>query len=492
MSDRQPDDHQPAPPPVPEDADGDVVASAPPADALQVAGISPRAWRYGPDAWRWNRRLTRRYVNFMLRVRSANALPDASRARFRAMGLPDEAIASTLSSIHSLMEWPQAWVQTAQRFLGDSRRQVSARNLPEAARARYHAALCFHAAQIYVEDDVKTVRTCRAAAASLFGQAQPYLFPHFIRLSIPWRTTELPAYLVTPEPVTRPVPMAVILNGFTTAKEESLGWVDEFLQAGIAVLAIDSPGTGEATPITGFSLDHDDLSDGIMAFAQAEPMIDATQVAMVGVSLGGAQAIACAAYDRRLLTAIAVTPPYQPSRWLHRANVLLLDQLSSITNLSQRNLQATAAEYDLAGRADHVHCPVLVIGAGRDVIVPPTESQHLAARLGPLGTLVWYEQGGHCLYEHISSWTSEAAEWIHLVAAARGETRTWSTQVDHAAEVGALARTHLEQFSAATPAPPVVEPEPEPEPNFDDPDLYPATEPHAAPAPPPASTEKPE
>ena len=471
MSERQPDQPVPA-----EEQEAEMVGSAPLVD--EAAGVSPRAWAYSADAWRWNRRLTKRYVNMILRVRSASVLPDASRARFRAMGLPAEAIDSTLSAIHSLAEWPQAWVQTAQRFLGDSRRQVSARNLPEAARARYHAALCFHAAQIYVEDDIRTVRTCRAAAASLFGQAQPYLFPNYVRLSIPWRTADLPAYFVAPEPVTRPVPLAVLLNGFTTATEETLGWIDEFLRAGIAVLAIDSPGTGEATPLAGFSLDQDDLSTGILDFAKAEPMIDATQVAMVGVSLGGAQAIASAAFDRRLLTVIAVTPPYQPSRWLHRANVLLLNQLSSITNISQRSVQATAAEYDLAARADHVCCPVLVMGAGRDVVVPPPESQHLAARLGPLAALVWYEQGGHCLYEQIPSWTAEAAEWIHLVAAARGDTRSWSTRVDHAAEVTTLARTHLEQFTPAQPEAPVVEPGPD----FDDPDLYPSDAPPAAPA----------
>lgn len=484
MSERDPESGQPRSP----SDEHEVDANADMSLDEGAPQVSLRPWRYGADAWRWNRRLTRRYVNILLRVRSASVLPDASRARFRAMGLPTEAIDGTLAAIHSLTDWPQTWVQTAQRFLGDSRRQVSARNLPEAARARYHAALCFHAAQIYVEDDVKTVRTCRAAAASLFGQAQPYLFPHYVRLSIPWRTTELPAYLVTPESVTRPVPLAVLLNGFTTAKEESLGWIDEFLRAGIAVLAIDSPGTGEATPIAGFSLDHDDLSDGILALAQAEPMINATQVAMVGVSLGGAQAIACAAYDRRLLTAVAVTPPYQPSRWLQRANVLVLNQLSGITNLSQRNLQATAAEYDLAARADRVRCPVLVMGAGRDVVVPPPESQHLAARLGERGALVWYEQGGHCLYEQLPSWTAEAAEWIHLVAAARGNAPTWSTQVDHATEVTRLARAHLEQFTPHAPAAPVVEPEPE----FDDPDLYPAERAPSSSAPEEAPEEEPE
>lgn len=475
MSERDPEFDQPAA--GPDQSEPESMPEAPPAPEATPPKITPRTWRYSADAWRWNRRLSKRYVNILLRVRSASVLPDASRARFHAMGLPADAVDSTLSAIHGLTDWPQAWVQTAQRYLGDSRRQVSARNLPEAARARYYAALCFHAAQIYVEDDVKTVRTCRAAAASLFGQAQPYLFPHYVRLSIPWRSTELPAYLVTPEPVTRPAPLAVLLNGVTTAKEESLGWIDEFLRAGVAVLAIDSPGTGEATTIAGFSLDQDDLSDGILAFAQAEPTINATQVAMVGVSLGGAQAIACAAYDRRLLTAVAVTPPYQPSRWLHRANTLLLSQLASITGVSGRSIQANAGAFDLAARADRVRCPVLVMGGGRDVVVPPADAQHLAARLGERAALVWYEHGGHCLYESVPSWTAEVAEWIHLVAAGRGETSTWSTRVDHAADIAELARTHLVQF-----APQQAEsPAPEPMPDFDDPDLYPSDQHTSAP-----------
>jgi hypothetical protein len=158
----------------------------------------------------------------------------------------------------------------------------------------------------------------------------------------------------------------------------------------------------------------------------------------------------------------------------------LLNQLSSITGVDGRELPAIAAAFDLTERAERVRCPVLVLGAGRDVVVPPTEAQHLAARLGERAALVWYERGGHCLYANVASWTAETAEWIHLVAAGRGATPTWSTQVDQAADVAHMAASHLEGFAPRAPAP---APPAEAGPEFDDPDLDPPNSPAAAPRP---------
>src|SRR6478672_5050195 len=101
MSDRHPEPDQQIP--APDEREVDTVSEAPLRETSPK--VSPRAWRYSADAWRWNRRLTRRYVNVLLRVRSAGVLPDASRARFRAMGVPNEAIDSTLAAIHTLSDW---------------------------------------------------------------------------------------------------------------------------------------------------------------------------------------------------------------------------------------------------------------------------------------------------------------------------------------------------------------------------------------------------
>lgn len=387
---------------------------------LRDERVSLPQWRYAPDAWRWVRRLDNRSARTVFRVRTARILPAGMRARLVALGIQPDVLEATLREIRSPEQWAGKWIETAQRYLGDYRRQASSKNPVEAAQARRLAALSYHVAQILEFEDQRTVRMCRAAAASLFAQAQPFMYPHARKIRVPWRSAELPAYLISPAPHSRPTGLVVLLNGASTSKEETFSWAGAFLRAGLAVLALDSPGTGEATSLIGRIDDDDDIIDGVFDVLRGEPLIDATQVSIVGISLGGNQAIRCAAYDRRILSVVAVTPPYDPARWLHRASPFLLSQLGSQADAPDLDPWEQADVFSLHDVARAVRCPVLVFGGARDLVVPPSEAELLAARIGALGTLVWYPSGGHCLYADLPSWTSEAATWISSVAAAKG------------------------------------------------------------------------
>ena len=377
-------------------------------------------WRYAPDAWRLAGRLDIRTVDMLFKARSARVIPASARNRFVEMGIPADVVNETLGRIRRVDQWSIQWIETAQRYLGDSRRQVSALNIREAAQARQTAALCYHAAQIFEILDRRTMIKCRAAAASLFTQTLPQLYPHVRHMWIPWRTKSLPAYFQAPDPVDGPVGLVVILNGASMSKEETFTYSGRFLDQGYAVMALDSPGTGEATSIAGVDPDQDDILDGVFEIFEREPMIDLTRVVVLGTSLGANQAVRAAARDRRIMASVAVTPPYDPARWLHRASPLLMNELEfmvdeeSLPETRERISGFTLEEAATAGRQ-----PMLIFGGGRDVIVPPNESQLLAARVGERGTLVWYPEGGHCLYENTDRWTHEAAIWIRAIDEAR-------------------------------------------------------------------------
>lgn len=404
--------------------------------------VSIPQWRYSPDAWRWVRRFDRKRARSFLRARSARGLPQSMRSRFLVMGIPEEILIETLSVIRSPDHWANAWIETAQRYLGDYRRQVSSRNPLEAAQARRLSALCYHAAQIFVLDDERTVRLCRAAAATLFSQAQPIIYPHVRRAAVPWRSSTLPAYFLVPGGQTRAAGLVVILNGTSTAKEETLSWAPGFLRAGLAVLVMDSPGTGEATGLRIPPADANDILDGVFELFAGNPMIDLAQVSVVGVSLGGNQALRCAVHNRRIMSVVTVTPPYDPARWLHRSSPLLHGELGMIFGDDDRDPYEQATELSLHDDAVKARCPVLVFGGGRDLVVPPAESQLLAARLGALGTLNWYPDGGHCLYGHLRGWTSDAATWIASVGAARAIEMQINGRADPVT-VAAMAREQL-------------------------------------------------
>ncbi len=373
-----------------------------------------RRWRLEPAAWRAAPLVSQGRLDLALRWRSAAGLPIA-RDRYRAMGLPDDAVRETLARVRSVADWDAAWTWTAQRFLGEVRRPDGAAGEAEIAIIRRRAALCYHIAQFLTDDDPRKRRALRASATAIFAQSIPALRPVIERVEIPWRTARLPAFLVRPEATAGPVPLAVILNGSSTAKEETIAWAAAFLDRGLAVLALDWPGTGEAGQRSAITADCDDLTEGVVGLAAADPALDEGRIGVVGFSLGGALAVQAAAADRRIAAVVAVTPPFDASAWFPRTSPLLRQLL--VGGAGADALLETAAGFALPEPLRRFRTPLLVFGAGRDLVVPPDEAVRLAATAGDVATLVWFPDGGHGLYAQMPRWTEDAAVWLAAVTA---------------------------------------------------------------------------
>jgi hypothetical protein len=147
------------------------------------------------------------------------------------------------------------------------------------------------------------------------------------------------------------------------------------------------------------------------------------------------------------MAVVAVTPAVQPARWMHRSSSILRAELHEI--VTEDNRESFAEQFDAILPATGSRIPMLVFGAGRDLIVPPNESQRLAEALGNRATYIWYPDLGHCLYAAWDQWAWEAATWI----AAIGEAR--ATGIEDAAELAAIGQQAIEAGTYA--AGPVVE-----------------------------------
>jgi alpha-beta hydrolase superfamily lysophospholipase len=399
---------------------------------------TPRIPRTTGIGWRLAPLAARRSVDVFIRLLGAGALPiGANRGRLATMGLPADVTEHALRRVRSVSDWDVAWTWAAQRFLGEGRAQRRVGQEDEAALSQQHASLAYHLAGMLVFDDPRKIRALRAAASSLYARSLPVLRPTVRRVEVPWRTTHLPGYLVLPENVSGPRPLVVILNGTSTSKEETLSWGGAFLDQGLAVLALDWPGSGESLLRVPPTPDCDDFMEGVITIVSGELAIDATRIGLVGFSLGGAVAALAAANDRRVGAIVAVTPPFDPRPWFARAQPLLRRHLATMAG-GEEHLTRLTAGFALPGIIERTRCPVLVFGAGRDLIVPPEEAIRFCVAAGERGTLHWYPDGRHGLYEDLSEWTLEAARWLNSVLG--GDAA--STRVDRTLEA-----VNLEQRS---------------------------------------------
>jgi alpha-beta hydrolase superfamily lysophospholipase len=335
--------------------------------------------------------------------------------------------------VRSVRDWDVAWTWAAQRFLGEGRVHQRVGQEHAAALSQQQAALAYHLAGMLVFDDSRKIRALRASASSLYARSLPLLRPAVRRVEAPWRTTHLPGYLALPENVSAPTPLIVLLNGTSTSKEETLSWGGAFLEQGLAVLALDWPGSGESSLHVLPTPDCDDFMEGVIAVVSSDPAVDATRIGLVGFSMGGAVAALAAANDRRVGAVVAVTPPFDPRPWFAQAQPLLRRHLATIAG-GEEHLTRLASGFALPGIIERIRCPVLVFGAGRDLIVPPEEAIRFCAAAGERGTLLWYPDGRHGLYEELSNWTVEAAHWLNSVLA----TDSASTRVDWTLEAASL------------------------------------------------------
>lgn len=336
---------------------------------------------------------------------------DDFRYRLDAMLIPQATTDRALGEVQRINDWVGAWNRAAQRFLAESRRDDQHGDWMRSAAARRNAAMCYHVANLLSDDDPRTIRTLRASSVQAFSQAIPKLLFETRKVQLRWRTRELQAYLCKPEDAERPMPLVCLLNGATTTKEELLLWTAPLCDAGYAVMTLDWPGTGEAAGNLKLSSHCDDITDGIYALAVNDLDLDQNHIALLGVSIGSSVALRAAAVDRRIGAVIAVSPPFEPRFWASNVPPQAARHLVALAGQAA-SLPFALQDFGVSDLLHRIKCPVMVVGAGQDQLIPSSESMHVAASLGDLATLIWYEQSAHCAYDQIPDWMDVAAQWL--------------------------------------------------------------------------------
>lgn len=211
----------------------------------------------------------------------------------------------------------------------------------------------------------------------------------------------------------RPAPAALLLHGFSSAKERMAQSVGRALHArGVASLALDLPLHGERDgdasaiarnplALVGAWRRAVAESRAAVSWLSEQPGVDATRVAVVGYSLGGFLALMTAAEEERLrvvaLAAAGDLPDQTPYAALVRGLVNPL-----------------RAARQLRGR------PLLLVNGRRDTTTRPAQAQRLFDAASEPKTLTWYD-GGHWPPQ---SAIEKAADWVaeQLVAESRTST----------------------------------------------------------------------
>jgi dipeptidyl aminopeptidase/acylaminoacyl peptidase len=242
--------------------------------------------------------------------------------------------------------------------------------------------------------------------------ALPYLDPPGERVLIPYEGKYLAGVLRLPHGLKRP-PIVLMTMGLDSAKEELDTFEATFLKRGMATLAFDGPGQGEAEYDFPIRPDYENVMSQVIEWLKIRADIDATRIGIWGISLGGYYAPRAVAFEKRIRAAIANCGPYNfGALWDALPDLTRAAFVTRSHSASEKEGRQRAHQLSLAGVASRIDCPLFVITGGLDRLCPPADAERLAAEVrGPVELLV-IEDGNHVAHNRFYKYRGKSADWM--------------------------------------------------------------------------------
>ena len=277
-----------------------------------------------------------------------------------------------------------------------------------AGNAYVRAASIYHWASFYFVHDQDQFRAALQSAAACYRKAAPLVDPPMELLEIPFEGAVLPGYLRRPEGVERPA-IAVFFPGGDSTKEELYDLGEHVVARGVAFAAFDGPGQALVSTRLKMRPDYEVAIKAVLDRLTQRSDIDASRLAVGGISYGGLFACRAAAFDERVRAAVSISAWYTPAGlYAH------MPPLGKIA-IKQYFGPDPAAVQDLmtmAGAAERITVPLLQVYGGRDKASPPSEAYRVEKEVqGPCKTVV-YEEGVHVCNNVQNEARPMIADWL--------------------------------------------------------------------------------
>jgi len=226
----------------------------------------------------------------------------ADHQAYPIAGINAEEVHQVLAGLNSIdpEEWAAAWAAMGERHV------TKARTAGDAAEQRenwHQAWLDFHFGA-WPAQNTAGKRADYRKAVDAFRKYSSLLDPPVETVRIPYEGKEIVGYLRLPRGVTR-APVVVSIGGLDEFKEYSVEHGSATLaDAGLASLALDMPGTGEAA--VPMEVGSERIIGTVIDYLGTRPDVDPQRIAMIGTSAGGYWSAVAGFTERKRLRGVVV------------------------------------------------------------------------------------------------------------------------------------------------------------------------------------------
>jgi dienelactone hydrolase len=329
--------------------------------------------------------------------------------RFVSNGIELGAFQSTLGRIERWDQWCDEWGATAQRYEELAEAADGRGDSLTAGESWIRAGMCWHFGKFVFMDDLGQQRAAHDRTVADFQKGLASLDPPAQRVEIPYGRRRLAGLLRKPAGVARP-PVVVMIPGLDSVKEELQPTADHFLRRGVATLAIDGPGQGEAEYELPIEPAYERPVAAVLDWLEAREDLDASRVGLYGISLGGYYALRAAAHERRLKAVVSNAGPYKFGDLWERLPLLTRQAFTQRSGASTEEDARRRADLLTLEEVDRVLSPTLLVFGKLDRIIPYSEAERCALIEGV--ELVTYETGNHGVTDQAFESRTMLADWM--------------------------------------------------------------------------------
>ena len=342
---------------------------------------------------------------------------DASAAahwahRLVANGVPLQDFQDVTNGIDAWDDWCAAWVKRGDVHMGLGEDSLAAGHRLSAGEHFTTAGACYHFGKFLFVHDIPRMRAAHEKAVDARLRALPLIDPPGERVAIPWEGTTLYGILRKPRGIARP-PVVVMIMGLDSTKEEMHTNEQVFLDRGMATLAFDGPGQGEAEYDHGILPEYERPVAAVIDWIETRDDLDAGRVGLWGVSLGGYYAPRAAAFEKRAKACVSLTGPFDFAEAFDRAPQLTREAVIARTKAgSEEGARAVARRMSLAQVAGQITCPLDIVAGALDRVIPPDHPERLAAAASGPVTLNIVADGNHVANNRPYKYRTQAGDWM--------------------------------------------------------------------------------
>jgi 2,6-dihydroxypseudooxynicotine hydrolase len=327
--------------------------------------------------------------------------------RFVSNGVILADFEEVTGSIERWEDWCAAWSARAKLHEDLGTEALRDGHRLTAGEHFVRAAMYYHFAKFVFVQDPLQMRAAHKKAVECYTSALPLMRPPGERVAIG------PYVGVLRKPDAGRSPVLVMAPGLDSTKEELHVYEEPFLARGIATLAIDGPGQGEAeyeVPICG---DYERAASVVVDWIEKRSDVDAKRVAMWGVSLGGYYAPRAAAFEKRFRACIALSGPFDWAEIWDALPDLTRDTFRARSHsASQAEAKQKASALTLRDAAARITCPIFIVAGRQDRLVPAAHAERLAKSVAGPVELLMVEDGGHNANNRPYRYRSRSADWL--------------------------------------------------------------------------------